>query len=212
MFIGSKLYQRLLDAFTTCHPDNGQVGFRSCFFRSEVVGQWQDLFKGNLTLLLVLISCEDLLLRRSTKRVPMSCGWPSSWARMAVQVRIIWSRSLSPWNAFIWLVLRRWGWFGAVQRCYWRSWGERFEEQAAEEERGSRWSLKMWRKIFACFNKNRLLSLCKLCLNQIIFLRDSFPSKNCCSYGFCPNEGGEGLAQFFVTFSQVHFWFPPKCQ
>ena len=93
MFIGSKLYQRLLDAFTTCHPDNGQVGFRSCFLQSELVGQWQDLFKGNLTLLLVLISCEVLLLRRSTKRAPMSCGWPSSWARMAVQVKIIWSRS-----------------------------------------------------------------------------------------------------------------------
>ena len=30
MFIGSKLYQRLLDAFTTCHPDNGQVGNGGC--------------------------------------------------------------------------------------------------------------------------------------------------------------------------------------
>ena len=100
MFIGSKLYQRLLDAFTTCHPDNGQVGFRSCFLWSELVGLWQDLFKGNLTLLLVLISCEDLLLRRSTKRAPMSSGWPSSWARMAaVQVKIIWSRSISPWKS-----------------------------------------------------------------------------------------------------------------
>ena len=146
--------------------------FQKLFSWSELVGQWQDLFKGNLTLLLVLISCEDLLLRRSTKRAPMSCGWPSSWARMAVQVKIIWSRSISPWNTCIWLVWRRWGWFGAVQRCYWRSWGERFEEQAAEEERGSRWSLRMWRKIFACFNKNRrkLMSLYRLCLNQIIFL------------------------------------------
>ena len=160
--------------------------FRSCFLRSEFVGQWQDLFKGNLTLLLVLISCEDLLLRRSTKRAPMSSGWPSSWAKMAVQVKIIWSRSISPWNTCIWLVWRRWGWFGAVQRCYWRSWGERFEEQATEEERGSRWRLRMWRKIFACFNKNRreLLSFCKLCLDQIIFLRVS-SWQAFCAEDFC---------------------------
>ena len=28
-------------------------------------------------------------------------------------------------------------------------------------------------------------------------LRDSFPRKNCCSFGLCPNEGGEGPAQIF---------------
>ena len=49
MFIGSKLYQRLLDAFTTCHPDNGQVGFRTCwtmarsFHRELDLASWSDI-------------------------------------------------------------------------------------------------------------------------------------------------------------------------
>ena len=29
--------------------------------------------------------------------------------------------------------------------------------------------------------------------------------KSCCSFGFCPNEGG-GLPNFFVQFSYAHFW------
>ena len=30
-----------------------------------------------------------------------------------------------------------------------------------------------------------------------LLLRDGFTRKNCCSFGFCPNERGEGPAQFF---------------
>ena len=29
--------------------------------------------------------------------------------------------------------------------------------------------------------------------------------KNCCPFGFCPNEGGGGLPKFFVTFSRGAF-------
>ena len=32
------------------------------------------------------------------------------------------------------------------------------------------------------------------------------PEKSSCSFGFCPNEGGEGPAQIFGTFSEVHYW------
>ena len=33
--------------------------------------------------------------------------------------------------------------------------------------------------------------------------------KNCCSFGFCPNEGGSAVPNFFCTFAfscKVHFW------
>ena len=36
--------------------------------------------------------------------------------------------------------------------------------------------------------------------------RNVITKKNCCSFGFCPNEGGGGAAQIFVgTFSQTIF-------
>ena len=38
-----------------------------------------------------------------------------------------------------------------------------------------------------------------------LLLRDGFTRKNCCSFGFCPNEGG-GPCPNFSTFSLVHFW------
>ena len=35
----------------------------------------------------------------------------------------------------------------------------------------------------------------------------SFMRKNCCSFGFCPNQGGgRALPKFFGSFSLVHFW------
>ena len=37
-------------------------------------------------------------------------------------------------------------------------------------------------------------------------LSEGFPKKSCCSFGFCPNEGGRALPKFFVTFSEMHFW------
>ena len=38
-------------------------------------------------------------------------------------------------------------------------------------------------------------------------LREGFTKKSCCSFGFCPNEGGgRALPKFCVTFSLVHFW------
>ena len=38
------------------------------------------------------------------------------------------------------------------------------------------------------------------------FLRDGFTKKSCCSFGFCPNEGGGVLPNFFATFLWVQFW------
>ena len=35
-------------------------------------------------------------------------------------------------------------------------------------------------------------------------VKDGFTKKSCCSFGFCPNQGGGGeraLPKFFVTFS-----------
>ena len=46
MFIGSKLYQRLLDAFTTCHPDNGQVGSEVVFFGQNLFDNGKIFSKG----------------------------------------------------------------------------------------------------------------------------------------------------------------------
>ena len=42
--------------------------------------------------------------------------------------------------------------------------------------------------------------------DDLLFLREGFTKKSCCSFGFCPNEGGGGLGggaqlKFFVTFS-----------
>ena len=42
------------------------------------------------------------------------------------------------------------------------------------------------------------------------------PEKSCCSFGFCPNEGG-GLLDFWHLFITAFFvnkssLFPPKCQ
>ena len=37
----------------------------------------------------------------------------------------------------------------------------------------------------------------------VLSLREDIPKKSCCSFGFCPNEGGEGPAQIFVHFSQT---------
>ena len=32
-----------------------------------------------------------------------------------------------------------------------------------------------------------------------------FPEKNCCSFGFCSNEGGRALPNFLSHFQEVHF-------
>merc|ERR1712029_700984 len=95
MFIGSKLYQRLLDAFTTCHPDNGQAINQA--YANEL---WMTIKLGK----------------------DGSAG----------------EVDLGLFNAVI----------------------EDLEENALKNkqrriERGSRWRVRMWRKIFACFNKNR---------------------------------------------------------
>ena len=40
----------------------------------------------------------------------------------------------------------------------------------------------------------------------LVVIRDSFPKKSSCFFGFCPNEGGRGpcpVPKFFVQFSQT---------
>ena len=31
----------------------------------------------------------------------------------------------------------------------------------------------------------------------VVTLKEGFPKKNCCSFGFCPNEGGRALPKLF---------------
>ena len=41
----------------------------------------------------------------------------------------------------------------------------------------------------------------------IVITKGCSPEKNTCSFGFCPNEGGEGrgLPKFLAHFEEVHF-------
>ena len=42
---------------------------------------------------------------------------------------------------------------------------------------------------------------------SIMRLKDGLPRKNCCSFGFCPNEGGEGPAKNFCPlFTNFIYW------
>ena len=70
MFLGNKLYQRLLDAFSACHPLDSQVGIQ-LLSGSHLV---TNIIKVGSVVTFILI-------RRRTKRMPMSCGWPSKPGR-----------------------------------------------------------------------------------------------------------------------------------
>ena len=40
-----------------------------------------------------------------------------------------------------------------------------------------------------------------------VYLREGFTKKSSCSFGFCPNEGGEGPAQIFCPlFTNCIYW------
>ena len=44
-------------------------------------------------------------------------------------------------------------------------------------------------------------------IEKSIDLRDGLPKKSSCSFGFCPNEGGGGPAQFFCPlFTNCIYW------
>ena len=48
---------------------------------------------------------------------------------------------------------------------------------------------------------------------EVRYLKDGFPRKNCCSFGFCPIERGGGPANFFCAFLvNKRNLFPPKGQ
>ena len=66
----------------------------------------------------------------------------------------------------------------------------------------------------SCNNAKRSIGFCQFYSlhyhvhSAFVVLREGILRKNCCSFGFCPNEGvgGGPCPIFFGTFSKAHFW------
>ena len=89
--------------------------------------------------------------------------------------------------------------------CFWWWWLVIFLQgvlkKGLTEFWGLCWEAIFWAKVVISGHVHTLKII-----GSIMRLKDGLPRKNCCSFAFCPNEGGEGPAQFFGTFSWVPFW------